>query len=143
MPEAVWKPATKPSAMYSGQFEIRRVPLAGPPASVVVLDVSLSEPHAASSDEPNVSPAAAAALPPRNRRRVVRPAVKRASRRGSISRDMRRVPFVGSGKGWGGLMTGSGVVEHVLEILRGRDVGAGQHQRGAGSPRDVDFVAGA
>ena len=51
MPEAVWKPATKPSAMYSGQFEIRRVPLAGPPASVAVVDVSLSEPHAASSDD--------------------------------------------------------------------------------------------
>jgi hypothetical protein len=57
--------------MYSGQFEIRRFPLAGLPSSDGGADellelVVLLEPHAASARA-----AAAAALPPRNRLRVV------------------------------------------------------------------------
>ena len=95
----------KPSAMYSGQFEMRRVPLAGPLSWEVELDVPLSDPQAARNDGPRPSAAAAAAPPPMKRRREVRFAVNRAISLGSIvvgeSLDMATVPFVGSGGGTG------------------------------------------
>jgi hypothetical protein len=49
----------------------------------------LSDPHAARNDEPRIAAAAVAALPPMNRRRLVRLAASRDSSRGSISWDMR------------------------------------------------------
>src|SRR5215208_4092841 len=51
-PDDFWKSATKPSAMYNGQFDIRNVPVAGPLSWVVVVcaDWPLSEPHAARKD---------------------------------------------------------------------------------------------
>ncbi len=134
---AVWNAATKPSAMYSGQFEMRSVPLAGPPSSGGwTLDVPLSDPQAARNDEPRASAAAAAAPPPMKRRRDVRLAVRRAISWGSISwitghggcafRRLRR--GAGSRRVDRRVKRASGVVEHLLEILGGRDVGAGQHQ---------------
>src|SRR4051812_44505516 len=67
-----------PSAMYSGQFEIRRLPLAGLPSSggavadgLLPLPLLLSEPQAARNDGPRTKAAAAAAPPPRKRRRLV------------------------------------------------------------------------
>src|SRR6185295_11962372 len=99
MPDAVWKAATKPSAMYSGQFEIRSVPLAGPLSCVVDwLDSPLSDEHAARNDGPRASAAAAAAPPPMKRRREVRLAASRAASSRSIAsmflEDMATVPFV-------------------------------------------------
>src|SRR5882724_11193470 len=95
MPVAFWKSATKPSAMYSGQFEIRNVPLAGPSCVDVVPGADLlSELHAARKDPPRATAAAAAAPPPMKRRREVRLVANRESRRGSIWLDMATVPFV-------------------------------------------------
>src|ERR1043165_5275439 len=75
--------------MYSGQFEMRTLPVAGEPSSGAADDVpaeppSPPVPHAASTAGPSANAAAAAAPPPRKRRREVRFAVSRASRRGSI-----------------------------------------------------------
>ncbi len=73
--------------MYSGQFEIRTVPVAGDPSSgAAEVDGALDfspELHAARTEGPSASAAAAAAPPPRKRRRDVRFAVSRASSRGS------------------------------------------------------------
>src|SRR5215203_3231333 len=148
MPDAFWKSATKPSAMYSGQFEIRNVPLAGPLSWGVVVwpDCPLSEPHAARKVPPRASPAAAAAPPPMKRRREVRLAARRAASWGSIAskflEGMATVPFVNcrrKGRDYGQRL---GVVEHLLEILGGGNVGGGQHQRRIGRPADVHLVAG-
>src|SRR5882757_11153925 len=85
--------------MYSGQFEIRNLPLAGP-ACVDVVPVAdlLSELHAARKEPPRASAAAAAAPPPMKRRREVRLAARRADSWSSIASEflegMATVPFV-------------------------------------------------
>ena len=84
--------------MYSGQFETRSVPVAGP-SCVAVVPVAdlLSELHAARKDGPRTAAAAAAAPPPMKRRREVRLAARRESSRGSIlDWGMATVPFVDS-----------------------------------------------
>src|SRR6478672_5799266 len=104
--------------MYSGQFEIRNVPLAGPSCvDVVPVADLLPELHAARKDPPKATAAAAAAPPPMKRRREVRFAAKRERSRGSISLVMAAVPFVGfrrEGTNYGQRLR---VVEHLLEIL--------------------------
>src|SRR6185503_3314547 len=141
MPDDFWKSATKPSAMYSGQFEIRNVPLAGP-SCVAVVPVAdlLSELHAARKDPPIATAAAAAAPPPMNRLREVRLVASRARRRGSISLDMATMPFVDFRREKTDYGQRLRVVEHLLEILGGRNVGGGKHQRRIGCPADVDLV---
>jgi hypothetical protein len=104
MPDAFWNAATKPSAMYSGQFEIRTVPDAAAPSSGGVdadglpLPPLLSDPHAASTEGPRASAAAAAAPPPMKRRRDVRLVASRSSSAGlnasMFLAGMATVPFV-------------------------------------------------
>src|SRR5215213_2299942 len=147
MPDAFWKSATKPSAMYSGQLEIRSVPLAGPACVDVVPGADLlSELHAARKDPPIATAAAAAAPPPMKRRREVRFVASRAASWRSIASEflegMATVPFVDfrrEGTNYGQRLR---VVEHLLEVLGGGNVGGGQHQRRIGRPADVDLVAG-
>src|SRR3954471_18495156 len=82
--------------MYSGQFEIRNVPVAGP-ACVDVVPVAdlLPELHAARKEPPMASAAAAAVPPPMKRLREVRLVAKRERSRGSNSLEgMATVPFV-------------------------------------------------
>src|SRR5262245_10140535 len=123
--------------MYSGQFEIRNVPVAGPSCVAVgppVADLFSELAHAAGEEPPLARAAAAAAPPPMKRRRDVRLAARREIWRRSIAskslEGMATVPFGGFGEGEG---TDDGqrlrVVEHVFEILGRRDVGGGQHQR--------------
>jgi hypothetical protein len=116
--------------MYSGQFEIRNVPVAGPACvddDVPVADL-LSELHAARKDPPIATAAAAAAPPPMNRRREVRLAAKRARSRGSIAsflEGMATMPFVDFRREKADYGQRLRVVEHLLEILGGRNVGGG------------------
>src|SRR5215510_3649670 len=93
--------------MYSGQFETRNVPVAGPSwVAVVLVAALLSELHAARKEPPIASAAAAAAPPPMKRRRDVRFAARRLSTRGSIAskscEGMATVPFSGFGEGGNG-----------------------------------------
>src|SRR3569832_97259 len=114
----------KPSAMYSGQFEIRSVPLAGPACVDVVPGADLlSEPHAARNDPPIATAAAAAAPPPMNRLREVRFVANRAASWTSIASEfvegMATAPFVDfrrEGMDYGHRLR---VVEHLLEVLGG------------------------
>src|SRR5690349_974786 len=117
MPVAFWNSATKPSAMYNGQLEIRSVPLAGPDCvDVVPVADLLSELHAAKNDPPTASAAAAAAPPPMKRRREVRLATRRLRTWGSNSLGgMATVPFDEGGRGTD-YSQGLRVVEHLLEI---------------------------
>src|SRR6185503_14336375 len=93
--------------MYSGQFEIRNVPVAGPScvAVVPVADLLSDLLHAARKEPPIARAAAAAAPPPMKRRRDVRLAARRENWRRSIAskslEGMATVPFSGFGKGEG------------------------------------------
>src|SRR6476469_3788426 len=97
--------------------------------------------QAARTDGPSTAAAAAAALPPMKRLREVRFDASRAKSRGSISRGMATVPFVGFlGKGDGLTDAPSRVVEHLLEVLGGGYVGGRKHERSLGCPADVHLV---
>src|SRR3954462_15262218 len=98
-------------------------------------------PQAARKDGPSTAPAATAAPPPMKRRRDVGFDASRAKSRGSISRGMATVPFVGFlGKGDGLTDAPSRVVEHLLEVLGGGYVCGRKHERGVGCPADVHLV---
>ena len=71
-------------AMYSGQFEIRSVPLPGRAVAAAARRRRSSPTTRGQEGGPRASAAAAAAPPPMNRRREVRLAARRAASSGSI-----------------------------------------------------------
>ena len=109
--------------MYSGQLEIRSLPVAGLPSSdgaagPLALPEELSDLlHAARNDGPRTRPRPPPHHPDERRREA-----SQASRRGSISLAIAVVPFVGQSRKFGGRGAGcgrcSGVVEHLLRDPR-------------------------
>ena len=146
---------TNPSAMYSGQLEMRSVSLelwVVPPAaavSVVVVASAGGEPTSGRARRPPT----VTAPRPRKRRRLARSAANWANGSSGCWSGC-SVPSHGDslvcGGSWRRLLGGdrrrgggSGVVQQFLEVLGGRDLGCGQHQRRVGGPARPHLVAGA